>query len=86
MPVHAIVDNFDYGVTICEIAGQFELATDRVEAIVVYAMSHRIARPVTLSLKTAHFSRPVKASCSATQGRYDFIEMPLPSKRRRSQD
>lgn len=46
MPVNAIVDNFDYGVSVAEIAEQFEIPTERVEAIVAYAKSHRIARPV----------------------------------------
>jgi uncharacterized protein (DUF433 family) len=43
MPADAIVDNFDYGVSVAEIAEQFELPTDRVEAILAYAKSHRIA-------------------------------------------
>ena len=46
MPANAIVDNFDYGVSISEIAEQFELPPDRVEAIVTYAQSHRVAHPV----------------------------------------
>jgi len=46
MPVDAIVDNFDFGVSIAEIAEQFELAFERVEAIVAYAQSHRVAYPV----------------------------------------
>jgi len=46
MPVDAIVDNFDYGVSVSEIAEQFELPPDRVEAIVAYAKSHRFANPV----------------------------------------
>jgi len=46
MPVSAIVDNFDYGVSVAEIAEQFELPPDRVEAIVAYAQSHRVAHPV----------------------------------------
>jgi uncharacterized protein (DUF433 family) len=43
MPVGAIVDNFDYGVSIAEIAEQFEVPADQVEAILTYAKSHRIA-------------------------------------------
>jgi uncharacterized protein (DUF433 family) len=43
MPADAIVDNFDYGMAAPEIALQFELATDLVEAILKYAKSHRIA-------------------------------------------
>jgi uncharacterized protein (DUF433 family) len=46
MPVNAIVDNFDYGVSVAEIAEQFEIPADRVEAIVTYARSHRVAHPV----------------------------------------
>ena len=46
MPVNAIVDNFDYGVSVEEIAEQFEIPAERVEAIVTYAKSHRIAHPV----------------------------------------
>ncbi len=41
MPVNAIVDNFDYGVSVAEIAEQFELPPDRIEAILTYAESHR---------------------------------------------
>jgi uncharacterized protein (DUF433 family) len=43
MPVDAIVDNFDYGVSVAEIAEQFELPPDRIEAILAYAESHRSA-------------------------------------------
>jgi uncharacterized protein (DUF433 family) len=43
MPVKAIVDNFDYGMGIPEIAEQFELQPDCVDAIVTYAQSHRVA-------------------------------------------
>lgn len=46
MPVNAIIDNFDYGVSVPEIAEQFELPLDCVEAIVSYATSHRVAHPV----------------------------------------
>jgi uncharacterized protein (DUF433 family) len=46
MPVDAIIDNFDYGVSVSEIAEQFELPPDRIEAIVAYAKSHRVAHPV----------------------------------------
>jgi len=37
MPVNAIIDNFDYGVSVSEIADQFEIPVERVEAIVTYA-------------------------------------------------
>ena len=46
MPANAIVDNFDYGVSVAEIAEQFEILAERVEAIVTYAKSHRVAHPV----------------------------------------
>ena len=46
MPANAIVDNFDYGVSVAEIAEQFEVPPDRIEAIVAYAQSHRVAHPV----------------------------------------
>jgi uncharacterized protein (DUF433 family) len=46
MPVNAIVDNFDYGVSAAEIAKQFEVPLDSVEAILAYAKSHRVAHPV----------------------------------------
>jgi uncharacterized protein (DUF433 family) len=46
MPVSAIVDNFDYGVSVAEISEQFEIPQDRVQAILTYAASHRIANPV----------------------------------------
>ena len=44
MPVN--VDNFDYGVSAAEIAEQFEVPPDRIEAILTYAKSHRIAHRV----------------------------------------
>ena len=43
MPADAMVVNFDYGVSVSEIAEQFELPQDRVDAIVAYAKSHRVA-------------------------------------------
>ena len=46
MPVNAIVDNFDYGVSATEIAEQFELAPDCVQAILTYAQSHRVAHRI----------------------------------------
>ena len=46
MPVGAIVDNFDYGVSVEEIAEQFEISVREIEAIVAYAQSHRLAHPV----------------------------------------
>ena len=46
MPVNAIVDNFDYGVSVAEIAQQFELPQERIEAILAYAKCYRVAHPV----------------------------------------
>jgi uncharacterized protein (DUF433 family) len=46
MPVSAIIDNFDYGLSVAEIAEQFEVPTERIEAIVTYAKTHRVAHPV----------------------------------------
>ena len=46
LPVSAIIDNFDYGVSVAEIAKQFEVPQDSVKAILAYAKSHRIAHPV----------------------------------------
>ena len=46
MPANAIIDNLDYGMSVAEIAEQFELPADSVEAIVTYAQSHRVAHPV----------------------------------------
>jgi uncharacterized protein (DUF433 family) len=43
MPADAIVDNFNYGLSVAEIAEQFEVPPDRIEAILAYAKSHRIA-------------------------------------------
>ena len=46
MPANAIVDNFDYELSIAEIAVQFEISEDLVKEILAYAKSHRIAHPV----------------------------------------
>ncbi len=43
MPVSAIVDNFDYGVSAQEIAEQFETPLERVEAVLAYVKSQRLA-------------------------------------------
>ena len=45
MPVNAIVDNFDHGVSETEISEQFQVPLDRIQAILAYAKSHRIAYP-----------------------------------------
>jgi uncharacterized protein (DUF433 family) len=46
MPVSAIVDNFEYGVSVAEISEQFQIPEDQVQEILTYAKSHRIAYPV----------------------------------------
>jgi uncharacterized protein (DUF433 family) len=46
MPVNAIVDNFDYGVSVAEISKQFEIPPDLIQAILSYARDHRLAHPV----------------------------------------
>jgi uncharacterized protein (DUF433 family) len=43
MPVQAIVDNFAYGVSVPEIAEQFEVPVDCIEAILTYARRERAA-------------------------------------------
>jgi uncharacterized protein (DUF433 family) len=45
MPVDAIIDNFDYGVGVEEIAREFEIPEERVQAVITYAQGHRIAHP-----------------------------------------
>ena len=46
MPVNAIVDNSDYGLTVAEISEQFDVPQERIQAILTYAKSHRVAHPV----------------------------------------
>jgi uncharacterized protein (DUF433 family) len=46
MLAQVIVANFDYGVSVDEIAEQFEVPVDCIQAIVAYAQSHRVAHPV----------------------------------------
>ena len=46
LPVAAIIDNFDYGVSVAEIAEQFEVPMESVQGIVTYAKSHRVSHPV----------------------------------------
>ena len=43
VPVGALVDNFAHGMSPAEISEQFQVPQDRVEAILAYAKSHRIA-------------------------------------------
>jgi uncharacterized protein (DUF433 family) len=46
LPVSAIADNFDHGVSVAEISEQFQVPQDRISAVLTYAKSHRIAHPV----------------------------------------
>jgi uncharacterized protein (DUF433 family) len=46
MPVSAIIDTFDYGVSVAEISEQFQVPEDRIQAILSYAKSHRVAHLV----------------------------------------
>lgn len=46
MPVSAIVDNYEYGLSVAEIAEQFEISDTEINQILVYAKSHRVARLV----------------------------------------
>lgn len=41
MPADAIVDNFDYGMSVAEIAEQFEISPEQVKAVISYAQDHR---------------------------------------------
>lgn len=43
MPPDAIIENFDYGITAAEIAEQFALPVDQVQAVLAYAQGHRVA-------------------------------------------
>jgi uncharacterized protein (DUF433 family) len=42
LPVSAIVDNAEYGLSTAEISEQFEVSQAQVDAILDYANSHRI--------------------------------------------
>jgi len=46
MPVDAIVDNFDYGLSVAEISEQFQIPQDLIQAVLSYAKGHRLAHPV----------------------------------------
>jgi uncharacterized protein (DUF433 family) len=46
LPVSAIVDNYDYGMSSAEISEQFQVPLERVEAILAYAKSHRVAHSI----------------------------------------
>jgi uncharacterized protein (DUF433 family) len=43
LPVSAIVDNAEYGLSAAEISEQFEVSEAQVDAILAYAKGHRIA-------------------------------------------
>jgi uncharacterized protein (DUF433 family) len=45
MPVSAIVDNFDYGVTVSEIAELFQISEEVIRKVLTYAKSH-LAAPI----------------------------------------
>jgi uncharacterized protein (DUF433 family) len=46
LPVSALVDNAEYGLSVAEISEQFEVSETQVEAILKYAKGHRIADTV----------------------------------------
>lgn len=46
MPVDAIVDNFEHGISVAEIAEQFEVPEARVLAVIDYAHGHAVAHRV----------------------------------------
>jgi uncharacterized protein (DUF433 family) len=46
LPVSAVVDNFEYGLNPQEISEQFQISIERVQEILEYVASHRIAHPV----------------------------------------
>jgi uncharacterized protein (DUF433 family) len=46
MPANAIIDNYDYGMSVAEISEQFEVPEESILAILTYAKSHRVAHPV----------------------------------------
>ena len=46
LPASAIAENFNFGLTTPEIAEQFEVPVDQVDAVITYAKSHRVAHLV----------------------------------------
>jgi uncharacterized protein (DUF433 family) len=46
LPVSAIVDNFDDGLSPEEISEQFQIPVNRVQEILAYVAGHRVAHPV----------------------------------------
>lgn len=45
MPANAIVDNYDYGLSVAEISEQFDVSEEDILAILTYVKSHRVAHP-----------------------------------------
>jgi uncharacterized protein (DUF433 family) len=43
LPVSAIVDNAEYGLSVAEISEQFEVSQAQVKTILAYAKGHRVA-------------------------------------------
>ncbi len=46
LPVSAIVDNAEYGLSVAEISEQFEVPETEVKTILAYAKGHRVADTV----------------------------------------
>ncbi len=45
MPAKAIINNFEFGLTVTEISEQFEVEEDLVNQILIYAESQRSVHP-----------------------------------------
>lgn len=43
MPANAIVDNFDFGLSVAEIMEQFDASEENIMAVLEYAKTHRTA-------------------------------------------
>jgi uncharacterized protein (DUF433 family) len=43
MPANAIVDNFDFGLSVAEIMEQFDASEESIMAVLEYAKTHRTA-------------------------------------------
>lgn len=54
LPVSAVVDNLDHGLSEQEVSEQFQVPLDQVQAILAYAKSHRIPHPgSTITFRSA---------------------------------